>query len=206
MTAPAEGYAARKEQQRNRSRGPKRNGAMPADVVSGHPVMFGKPTPAVELGRIPEGGGYPHGLIEFAGKLMGVTDHAKVVHLCSGSVRAPLTFDIRPATEARCIADVRHLPIRSSCVRWLMIDPPYSPDHADDLWGIGHAYPTGAAIFREVERVLAPGGTAAYLHFLVPKLPAGLARIGTYGVTIGPGYRIRALTIVKRVAAPEGLF
>lgn len=191
-------YAARKEQQRARVRKPRTSGARSSQVVSGHPVLFGDPLPAVELGRMPEGGGYPIGLIEFAGRLMGVTDHRQVVHLCSGSVRAPLTFDLRPQTEARCIADVRHLPIRAGAARWVMVDPPYSAEHAEDLWGVGDQYPTSAALFREIERILMPGGVVAYLHFLVPKLPAGMTRLSTHGVTIGPGYRIRALTIAQR--------
>lgn len=199
-------YAARKELQRNRNRAPKSNGAARANVVTGHPVMFGDPRPAVELGRIPEGGGYPHGLIEFAGRQMGVTDHRKVVHLCSGSVLAPLTFDIRQASAARVIADVRHLPISAGAARWVMVDPPYSAEHAEDLWGVGKEYPNGAALFREVARILEPGGKFAYLHFLVPKLPEQLERIATYGVTIGPGYRIRALTIGRRRPTAEGLF
>jgi hypothetical protein len=206
MPPAADDYETRKELQRARVRTPRLNGARTDQVVSGHPVMFGDPRPAVELGRIPEGGGYPIGLIEFAGRMMRVTDHRKVVHLCSGSVRAPLTFDLRPASGARCIADVRHLPIRAGAVRWVMVDPPYSVEHAEGLWGVGDAYPTGAALFREVERILEPGGMVAYLHFLVPKLPAGLQRTATYGVTIGPGYRIRALTIARRVTVVEGLF
>lgn len=203
---PDDTYAVRREQQRARVRKPRTSGARIDQVVSGHPVMFGDPAPAVELGRMPEGGGYPHGLIEFAGRMMGVTDHARVIHLCSGSVRAPLTFDLRPATDARCIADVRHLPIRSSCARWVMVDPPYSVEHAEDLWGTGRQYPTGAALFREVERILEPGGMVAYLHFLVPKLPAGLDRVGVWGVTTGPGYRIRALTIAKRLHTEQVMF
>jgi hypothetical protein len=202
---PHDDYRARAEIQRPRRR-PKLNGAHRYDVVSGHPIMFGDPLPAVDLGRMPEGGGYPIGLVEFAGRIMNVDDHRRVVHLCSGSVRAPLTFDLRPETEARCIADVRHLPIRTGSVRWVMVDPPYSPEHAEELWGVGDQYPTGAALFREVQRILEPGGKVAYLHFLVPKLPAGMERIGTYGVTIGPGYRIRALTIARRMHDAEGLF
>ena len=199
-------FAQRAELQRNRRRRPSKRGVRTGQVVSGHPVMFGDPQAAVELGYMPEGGGYPIGLVEFAGRVMGVTDYRRVVHLCSGSVRAPLTFDLRPETEARCLADVRHLPIRSSSVDWVMIDPPYSVEHAEDLWGLGAEYPTGTAIFREVERVLRPGGMAAYLHFLVPRLPAAMERIAVYGVTVGPGYRIRALTIARRRHDQPGLF
>lgn len=193
-----EDYAARAERQRNRRRRPSKAGVSRGQVVSGHPVMFGDPVPAVELGRMPEGGGYPIGLIEFAGRLMGVDDHRRVVHLCSGSVRAPLTFDLRADTEARCIADVRHLPIRAGSVRWVMVDPPYSAEHAQELWGIGRQYPTPSALLREVSRILEPGGLVAYLDFLVPRMVEGLARISTHGITIGPGYRIRALTIARR--------
>jgi len=154
---------------------------------------------------MPEGGGYPVGLIEYAGKLMGVTDHRQVVHLCSGSVRAPLTFDLRPETEARVIADVRHLPIASSAVRWVMVDPPYSAEHAEDLWGLGKHYPSPAAILRECARILAPGGAVAFLHFVVPQMPAELERVGVHGVVLGTGYRIRALTIARRRPAAEVL-
>lgn len=114
---------------------------------------------------MPQGGGYPLGLVEFAGRVMRVSDHARVVHLCSGSVRAPLTFDLRPESGAACVADVRHLPIASSSVRWVMCDPPYSQDHAEDLWGTGRQYPSPAAIMREVARILEPrrhGRAAAF--------------------------------------------
>lgn len=186
----------RRELQRYRRQRPRTDGA--ETIETGHPVLFGDPRPAVELGRMPQGGGYPVGLIEFAGRLMGVTDHRQVVHLCSGSVRAPLTFDIRPESEARCIADVRFLPIRAGAVRWVMCDPPYTQEHAEDLWGTGREFPSSAAIMREVARILEPGGLVAYLHFLVPRLPDQLQRISTHGITLGAGYRIRALTIARR--------
>ena len=37
---------------------------------SGHPVMFGKPKPAMDFGRFPEGGGYPHRFLGYAYELM----------------------------------------------------------------------------------------------------------------------------------------
>lgn len=176
------------------------------ECVSGHPALF-TVDPAFELDRMPEGGGYPHGFIELSAQLMGipVEDLGGVVHLCSGSVRAARTFDLRDGAGAAVRADVRELPIRSGSVRWVMADPPYDQDYAEEIWSMGKAYPTPMVMLREVGRILQPGGRAAFLHHLVPGLPPTLTRVGTYGVTTGPGYRIRALTIVER-PAQIGLF
>jgi SAM-dependent methyltransferase len=132
---------------------------------------------------------------------MGCADVGTVVHLCSGSVAGRFTFDLRERLRPAVVADVRWLPIRRASVRWIMADPPYSVEHAEALWQVGKKYPTPAVLMRECAEVLAPGGRVAFLHFVVPRLPAELERIATYGVTIGPGYRIRALTIAERVGA-----
>jgi SAM-dependent methyltransferase len=166
--------------------------------LTGHPTLFGLTPPAYELERMPEGGGYPLGFVELAARLMGCQDLGEVVHLCSGSVRARRTFDLRPESAAAVVADVRELPIASSSVRWVMADPPYDQDYAEVIWGMGKAYPTPAVLLREVARILSPGGRVAFLHHVVPTLPAGMVRIGTWGVTTGTGYRIRALTIAER--------
>lgn len=147
--------------------------------VSGHPALFGLTAPAFELGRMPEGGGYPNGFIEVAGKLMGCQDLGEVIHLCSGSVTARYTFDLRPTSAAAVRADVRELPIRSNCARWVMADPPYDQEYAEVLWGMGKQYPTPTVL---------------------------LTRVGTWGVTTGTGYRIRALTVAERTAEVLDLF
>jgi hypothetical protein len=194
-TAKRSPLGARREQQRARSTTSYRGAD---ECTTGHPVLFGDPRPAVILDRMPQGGGYPVGLVEFAARVMRCTDLDRVVHLCSGSVRAPLTFDLRPDARPAIVADVRELPIATAAVDWVMVDPPYSREHAQDLWATGHQYPTPAAIFREVARILRPGGRATMLHFLVPRLDRRLRLLDTYGVTLGPGYRIRALTVVER--------
>jgi hypothetical protein len=215
VTDPAEREPRWVQRERIRARGGRRRSGANAglwrgdrggsdECASGHPALFDA-APAFELDRMPEGGGYPHGFIELASRLMGCDDLAGVVHLCSGSVRATRTFDLRPGAGSAVRADVRELPIRSSSVRWVMADPPYDQDYAEALWSMGKQYPTPMVLLREVGRILAPGGRAAVLHHLVPALPPSLARLGTYGVTTGPGYRIRALTIVER-PAQLGLF
>jgi hypothetical protein len=188
-----------REEIRHRST-PKRNGRRSSDGGEGgfgHPLIWDA-TPAFDLEAMPEGGGYPVGFVELAAKLMGCQDLGAVVHLCSGSVRGRRCFDYRAESAASCLADVRRLPIATSSVEWVMADPPYGPDYAEDLWKLGKQYPMPAVIMRECARILRPGGAVAFLHHVVPDLPPQLVRAGTWGITNGPGYRIRALTVARR--------
>lgn len=169
----------------------------------GHPALW-HATPAFELGPMPEGGGYPLGFVEWAAKLMGCADVAGILHVCSGSVRAPLTIDLRPAAKPAIVADVRWLPIRPGSQRFILADPPYSPDYHAEIWGLDpRLYPAPVVMLRECAQALAPGGRVGFLHHIVPRLPDDLVRIGTHGVTTGPGYRIRAFTVAERTGAQE---
>lgn len=173
--------------------------------VTGHPALM-EIARVFELERMPEGGGYPVGLVEVAARLMGCQDVGAVVHLCSGSVRAPLSFDIRAASSAACLADVRWLPIRPGSVRFIVVDPPYGADYAEALWGTGRQYPSPMVLLREAAEALAPGGRVALLHQVVPVLPPALTRVGVWGVSTGPGYRMRALTVAEKPEPPRGLW
>lgn len=175
----------------------KLTGSKGHECDTGHPALFTM-RPVVELGRMPEGGGYPLGFVEMAGRLMGVDDYDQVVHLCSGSVLGGTTLDIRPSTRPDVVADVRWLPLRPRSLRWIMADPPYGADYAEALWGLGKKYPTPAVLLRECAEVLVPGGRVALLHQIVPRLPDELIRVATWGISTGPGYRMRALTIAER--------
>lgn len=198
------------QREKIRSRGTRRRSAADAGkwragrettdgCSTGHPMLFDVTT-AFELGRMPEGGGYPEGFIEQAARLMGlpVDEIGDVVHLCSGSISARFTFDLRDDSAASVRCDVRELPVRTSSVQWVMADPPYDREYAAEIWNMADAYPTPIVLLREACRILRPGGRVAFLHHLMPNMPDGLVRIATHGVTTGPGYRIRALTIAER--------
>jgi hypothetical protein len=178
------------------------SGQRAGTCATGHPALWAM-SPAVEMGHIPEGGGYPVGFVEAVGRLMGVTDFGQVVHLCSGSIAGGVTIDVRTVAQPSIRADVRWLPLRPGSVRWIMADPPYGQDYAEALWGLGKLYPTPTVLLRECAVALAPGGLVALLHQVVPRLPPLLERIGTWGVSTGPGYRIRALTIARRTASVQ---
>lgn len=195
------GTRAQREARRARSvrkfSGADRQGA--GECSTGHPPVWNI-TPAVELGRMPEGGGYPVGFVETAARLMGCTDLASILHVCSGSVRARFTIDARLEARPAVVADVRWLPVRPGSVRWALADPPYGPDYADELWGLGKLYPTPIVLLREVAQALAPGGRVGFLDHVVPSLPPDLKRVGTYGIITGVGYRIRAFTVAEKRA------
>lgn len=200
MTGPSrearEARRYRSGTKRDRMRGRLRDGS----PTTGHPALFAM-RPALELDPFPEGGGYPIGFVEAAAALMGADLH-DIVHLCSGSVRGGrLTIDYRRAAGADVVADARWLPLRPGSVRAVLIDPPYSPEYAETLWGTGKVYPTPSVMLRECAEVLAPGGTVGLLHHLTPAAQPGLVRVGCWGVTTGPDYRIRALTIFRRTDA-----
>src|SRR3990167_6240787 len=127
--------------------------------------MFGYPQPAKHFDDFPEGGGYPKGFIEWAYKVMGVTDPSKVLHLCSGSMLTGVRVDIRPEKKPDIVADCRNVPMPDASFRWILADPPYSEDYAHNLYGTGDHYPLPGQIVKEAERLLMPDGLFGLMHF-----------------------------------------
>jgi SAM-dependent methyltransferase len=164
---------------------------------AGHPVMFGF-NEAEDFGRFPDGGGYPLRFLKRAYALLGVTDPDAVLHICSGSMMRGVRVDVRRSVAPSVVADGRSLPFRDESFQWAMIDPPYSQDYATNLYGTGERYPSPASLLVEVARVLKPGGRVGFLHFQVPMFRKPLELRCVMGVTQGPGYAIRAFSVLNR--------
>ena len=156
--------------------------------------MFGLPE-AEFFGDFPDGGGYPHRFLKRAFEIMNVTEPAQVLHVCSGSMKIGVCVDIRPAMNPTIIADVRHLPFANDSFQWVMADPPYSREYAENLYGTGAVYPDPHQLVNECLRVLAPGGRLGFMHHIVPKFkhPGRLLKVHT--ITQGPGYNVRAWSV-----------
>ena len=170
---------------------------------SGHPVMFGKPKPAMDFGRFPEGGGYPHRFLSYAYELMeqaggGVVIPEQVLHLCSGSVLTGIRVDIRPEKNPDIVADCRNVPLPDESFDWILADPPYSEEYAKNLYGTQDDYPKPGEIVKEAMRLLKPGGMFGLLHFQVPMIRKPAKIVNVYGVTTGSGYAIRAWTLMRK--------
>ena len=152
--------------------------------------VFSAPAPVM--------GAFPKGFTEWALKQLRCPPQ-QVLHVCSGMLDATtpgVRLDIRPDARPTLCADGRALPFRDATFAGILLDPPYSVEYAEDLYGT--EYPRPAHLLAEASRVVRPGGRIGILHFLVPQPPPAARFLSVHGVSTGLGYRIRAFTIYQR--------
>ncbi len=171
--------------------------AEPKGKGKGHPVMFGMPI-AEHFGPFPDGGGYPLNFLQRAYDILGVTDPSRVLHVCSGSMRVGIRVDIRPSQRPTVVADGRFLPFKDSTFDWIMADPPYSPEYAENLYGTGAVYPNPHSLLAECLRVLRPNGMCGFMHHMVPKFTRPGRLVQVYTITQGVGYNVRAWSVYTK--------
>jgi SAM-dependent methyltransferase len=164
---------------------------------TGHPILFGLPE-AEFFGDFPDGGGYPRGFLQRAFAIMGVTDPAAVLHVCSGSMKIGVRVDIRPEMNPTVVADACNLPFAADAFEFVMADPPYSREYAANLYGTGDVYPDPHKLVNECLRVLKPGGRLGFMHHIVPKFrkPGRILKVHT--ITQGVGYNVRAWSLFTK--------
>lgn len=145
-------------------------------------------------------GMYPATLI---GRLMPwlACDRREVLHVCSGGLPRGegMRIDLRPAARPDVVADGRNLPLRDSCVSAALIDPPYTAHYAKELYGV--EYPLPSHLLKEAARVVKPCGRIGFVHYIVPNPPPGCHHVKTFGLSMGFGYPMRAVTIFQKAQA-----
>lgn len=142
-------------------------------------------------------GMYPAALI---GKILPMLKcgRREVLHVCSGALPRGegVRVDIRAEARPEVIADGRALPFRSGSFAAVMIDPPYTEHYAAELYGTD--YPRPAHLLREAARVVRPNGRIAFVHYITPNPPKGTSLVRVFGLSVGFGYPMRAVTIYER--------
>lgn len=132
-------------------------------------------------------------------------ERREVLHVCSGGLPPGegIRVDIRPEALPDIIADGRALPLSDGSQAAVLIDPPYSEHYARELYGTD--YPRPAHLLKEAARVVRPCGRIAIVHYITPNPPDGCAFVKVFGMSMGFGYPMRAVTIYEREQASLGV-
>lgn len=142
-------------------------------------------------------GMFPAALI---GKLMPWLrcDRRELLHVCSGGLPKGegIRVDMRPEARPDIVADGRALPLPGASVAAVLLDPPYSEHYARELYGTD--YPRPAHLLAEAARVVRPGGRIGFVHYIVPNPPPGCHMVKIFGLSLGFGYPMRAVTVYER--------
>lgn len=129
-------------------------------------------------------------------------DRREVLHVCSGGLPKGegIRVDLRPEAKPDIVADGRALPLADGSVAAVLIDPPYSEHYARELYGTD--YPRPAHLLREAARVVRPNGRIGIVHYITPNAPDGCRFVKVFGLSMGFGYPMRAVTLFERDQAP----
>lgn len=142
-------------------------------------------------------GMYPRALLPKIMPWFGCS-RAEVLHVCSGALPRGegIRVDLRAVARPDVIADGRALPFLDSSVAAVMIDPPYTEHYAAELYGTD--YPRPSHLLAEAVRVVRPNGRIAIVHHITPNPPAGARLLRVFGLSVGFGYPMRAITIYEK--------
>lgn len=102
----------------------------------------------------------------------------EVLHVCSGALPPGegIRVDVRPEARPDILADGRDLPLDDGSVAAVMLDPPYTEQYAEDLYGV--EYPRPAHLLAEAARVVRPNGRIAFVHYCSGSPRASASRCG----------------------------
>lgn len=178
---------------------PSRNGGWPTSDAPPGPPALGFLSRDLNDPREPAPvfGQYPKNLISHVLPILRCK-RREILHVCSGSLPPGegVRVDLRAEQAPDVRADGRALPFRDASFAAVMIDPPYTEQYASDLYGVD--YPRPSHLLAEAARVVRPCGRIAFVHYITPNPPPGTKYLASYGLSVGYGFPMRALTIFER--------
>jgi hypothetical protein len=144
-------------------------------------------------------GGFPVGFIQYI-KDLGYWGVDRC-YLCCGNVIDPdaVRVDVKPEVNPTHLEDASNTSLPPDKFDVVIIDPPYSEDLADSLYGTKDQYHGINAFLKEGARITKPGGLIVTLSYEIPKQPDKcnlIAMIGLY--QLFNNSKMRALTVWKK--------
>ncbi len=146
-------------------------------------------------------GGYPNGYLQALRRKgwWGI----RRLHLCSGSVKDGVTVDIKPELRPTVVCDLEiGIPFKDSTFDAVFIDPPYSEEQAQNLYGLPLL--SIPKLLKEASRVVRHDGLVVLLDLRVwvpPKELDWLALCAVYVANRGPK-PLRAIQVWRKKPAP----
>jgi hypothetical protein len=134
-------------------------------------------------------GAFPKGFFKWvATKGWLVGEASGRCHLCAGLIDDPGSFkvDIRPEVKPDLVADATNTGLEDDRFDCVVIDPPYSKDLAQKLYGTGDNFYSINPFLKEGIRIAKPGGLIMTLSYETPKTPKGADLVACWGVYTCP--------------------
>jgi len=162
--------------------------------------------PGVNIGTKclgPQTNGYPGGFP--IGFLPWLREHGwwgqKRCYLCCGAVKDgdAVRVDVKEEVNPTLLEDASHTSLDDNTFDCVIIDPPYSEDLADSLYGTKDDYHGINAFLKEGARIAKPGGLVITLSYEVPKVPPKCNLIAMWGVyQLFNNSKIRACSVWRK--------
>ncbi len=115
-----------------------------------------------------------------------------VLNLCSGTFDFGITVDLIQPADIK--ADVMFLPIKSEIADTVIFDPPFGRKFKKQY---GAYYADRRKAFKEVIRVLKPGGLLIFSHYFIPQYKTLLLE-DVYMIVNMPWEHVRALSFSRK--------
>jgi len=152
-----------------------------------------RPNPTHYKGSVPLH--FEHKFLQFTG----INNDQRLLNMFSGGSKMGYTVDIKPEVKPNFIADCHFLPFENNEFDNVFLDPPYSDEESESLYGTGPLSPS--KYIKEAVRVCKPNGLIACYHIYWTPRPEGCKYLGIIVIITRVYHKPRVCTIFKKESA-----